>query len=160
MLSPILKLSLCIFGGKVYSTYVFFLLAVRTQDSKGSCFVFRSSSHGTPWVIASFKEHFQHELFSSVLSLAVASTAHCPGSYPIIIGEATDNTALGTVRVVFLWCWVQGLLVLWVGEVLSPYFSAVSGFFVHQSLLTLGVSLVVRKDSLRNPLRLTLNHSL
>ena len=53
-------------------------------------------------MIVSFKEHFQHALFSSVLSLAVASTAYGPGSYPIIIGEATDNTALGTVRVVFL----------------------------------------------------------
>lgn len=77
---------------------------MRTQDSKGSCFVFRSSSHGTPQVIVIFKERFQHELFSSVLSLAVASIAHGPGSYPIIIREATDNAALGTVRVVLHGC--------------------------------------------------------
>ena len=55
-------------------------------------------------MIVIFKERFQHELFSSVLSLAVAIMAHGPGSYLIIIREATDNAALGTVRVVLHGC--------------------------------------------------------
>lgn len=55
-------------------------------------------------MIVIFKGRFQHELFSSVLSLAVASIAHGPGSYPIIIREATDNAALGTARVVLHGC--------------------------------------------------------
>lgn len=97
---------------------------------------------------ALFEELIRRELFSSVLSLAVASICarswklshHKQGPHlnhgPVI--KRWLITAMGIFSTVFSWCWVLGILVLWVGEVFSPCFCAAPCFFVSQSLLSLG----------------------